>query len=171
MTVQKVLSVNSAGISQMIPVGVQVSSGSASAGQAAVLNSSGVLDPSLIGPTTNQSAVILTSESINAGAFVNIWNNSGVATVRNASASSISTSAVGYVSQTYSSGVNATVYFTGNNVSVTGATPGKVWLGTVPGSISSSSPSGAGVLSQPLGIATSSTNISVNISTPIILAS
>ena len=172
MTIQKVLSTNTAGIAQLVPVGVQVSLGSASAGQAAVLNSAGVLDTSLYGPGVGQTtAVLLTSELINAGAFVNIWNNAGVANVRNASAASISTKAVGYVLQSYAFSVNATVYFTGINSSVSNATPGNVWLGTTLGSISSTVPSGAGVLSQPLGIATSSTNVLVNISDPIIMAS
>lgn len=170
MSVQKVLA-NNAGLAQEIPVGVQVSLGASSAGQAAVLNSAGVFDVSFYGPGIGQEvAVVPTSEAISAGAFVNIWNNSGTGNVRNASASSIATRAVGYVLQGYSSGANATVYFTGSNSSVTGAIPGTVWLGTSPGSIASTPPTGAGVLCQILGTATSSTNIAIGFGNPIIQA-
>lgn len=147
-----------------------ISSGSSSAGKVTALNSAGQLDlsvlPTGVGPDTQS---ILASEAISAGAYINIWSNSGTANIRNADNTTSGKEAHGFVLSAVSSGTNGTVYFIGNNTAVTGQTVGDVFLGTV-GSATSTAPSSSGNAVQRLGVATSATSINTNIQQPIILA-
>jgi hypothetical protein len=63
---------------------VQSSSGTASAGQIVALNAAGQIDETML--PSYEALTFTASEAIAAGAFVNIWNNSGTANVRNANA-------------------------------------------------------------------------------------
>ena len=146
------------------------STGASDAGKLTALDSSGHLDlsvmPTGVGPDTQS---ILASEAISAGAYVNIWNNTGTANIRNADNTAAGKEAHGYVLSAVGSGANGLVYFSGNNVSVTGATVGNVYLGTV-GAVVSTAPSGSGNVVQRIGEATSATSVNTNLQQPIVLA-
>ena len=167
----KIAELNASGVlDSTIVNSTVVSSGAADAGKLTALDSSGHLDlsvmPSGVGPDTQ---VILASEAIAAGAYVNIWNNSGTANIRNADNTAAGKEAHGYVLSAVSSGTTGTVYFIGNNTAVTGQTVGVVFLGTV-GATVSTAPSGSGNVVQRIGEATSATSVNTNIQQPIVLA-
>jgi len=165
---QKFLTNNAGTITEVqAPV---TSAGAGSNGLIPALNAAGVLDtsfmPSGVGADTQ---AVLTTEVISAGAYVNIWNNTGAYGLRNADNTAAGKEAHGFVLAGFSSGVSATVYFNGNNTAVTGQTPGKVFLG-VTGGTSATAPTGTGKVVQVLGISPASTVINSTLELPIILA-
>jgi len=147
------------------------SAGASDGGKIPALNASGTLDvsfmPTGIGPDT---ASIIASESLAAGAFVNIWNNAGVANVRNATATGTGKDAHGFVLAPFSSLATALVYFGGPNTAVSAATPGQVFLGSGAGTFSSTAITGTGNTVQRIGMAASATNIIFEPSAPVVLA-
>lgn len=148
------------------------SAGAGDAGRTVILDAAGRISntmmPTGIGADTTS---ILTSEALSAGDFVNIFNNAGTANVRKSDASTSGKYAHGFVLAGFGSGVSATVYFEGANTSVTGMTPGDVWMSaTTPGLATATPPGTAGQVVQYLGIATSATSINVEFGRPIILA-
>jgi hypothetical protein len=152
--------------------GTQVSAGGANANQIPALNASGVFDTSLL-PTGigADTAQIVASEALSAGAFVNVWNNSSAFNVRNADGSTSGKEAHGFVLAAVSSSGTATVYFAGTNNAVTGVTAGVQYLSSsAVGGFSSTAPSGSGQTVQRLGVGTTSTAIDFNRQTPIVLA-
>ena len=108
-------------------------------------------------------------ESLSAGAFVYIRSNG---TVANASAASGGTGAVGYVTQSYTTGTSARVYFEGTNAFLTGLTVGVPYYlsNTVPGGVTTTIPTGTGTLFQPVGTSVSATTINAEIARPIVRA-
>ncbi len=145
------------------------SAGAADAGKIPALDGAGRLDstfmPVGIGADT---AIIVASEDLAAGDFVNIYNSTG-AKCRKADATTAGKEAHGFVLAAVSLGNNATVYFEGTNTQVTGQTPGIVFLSTTPGAASSTAPSGSGNVIQRIGIATSTTAINFQYQVPIVL--
>lgn len=101
--------------------------------------------------------VLPASESITAGAPVNIWNDSGTTKVRNANASN-GRQTDGFVAMTYGTGDNVVIFLSGNISILSGLTIGPVYLGTTAGTYTSSAP-GTGNLVQRLGFATTTSNI------------
>jgi hypothetical protein len=149
----------------------QTSSGSANAGQIPALTAAGLLDISLMPVGIGAEAdTIVASETIAAGAFVNIWSNAGVISVRNADATA-SKPAHGFVLAAVSSAANATVYRVGQlNNSLTGLTIGvNYFLGAV-GAVTSTVPTGTGTISQILGVPISTTSMAFEPQPPITLA-
>lgn len=150
---------------------VQASSGAGDAGKILALDASGKLDNSFmpvgIGADT---AVVVASEALSAGNFVNIWNDGGVAKARKADATTAGKDAHGFVLSAVSASANATVYFEGTNTAVTGQTGGKVFLATTAGGATSTAPSASGNVVQSIGVAVSATAINFNLGTPIVLA-
>jgi len=141
--------------------GTQTSAGAANADQIPALNSSGVLDITLMPPGIGSSAqAIVTSEALAAGALVNIWPNAGVANVRNANATDTTKPADGFVLSAFASPATATVYFPGQLVTgVSGLTIGApVFLSTTSGVVSATAPSATGNLVQQVGTALSATS-------------
>lgn len=170
MTAQKYLYNNAGQVTEK--VATVTSSGSANGGQIVALTTAGLLDTSVmpVGIGADTSAIVA-SEALAAGAFVNIWNNSSVANVRNADGSTSGKEAHGFVLAAVSSSATATVYMTGTNTQVTGATAGVVFLSAVtPGASVSAAPTGSGQTVQRLGVATSATSIDFGRQTPIVLA-
>ena len=96
-----------------------VSSGAASAGLIPALSSNGQLDvsfmPTGVGADTQ---MMIASESLSAGAFVNVYNNAGVTTVRNALAADNTKPAKGFVLAAVAASAMATVYVRGINSQV-----------------------------------------------------
>ena len=169
MAVNKYI-VNSAGTltEQVAPA---ISAGAADAGKLPALNSSGKLDstfmPSGVGADTD---AIAASEALSAGAYVNVWNNSGVFNVRNADATVVGKEAHGYVLAAFASSATATVYFEGTNTQVTGQTAGRVYLSTTPGIGSATAPSGSGNVVQVIGYAVAATQVNFQANNPFVLA-
>ena len=117
----------------------------------------------------SDTAVIVASEALAAGDFVNIHNSTG-AKVRKADATVSGKEAHGFVLAAVASAGNATVYFEGLNDQVTGQTPGKVFLGTTAGLGQTAAPSTAGQTVQVIGVAVSPTSVNVEFGVPITLA-
>lgn len=150
--------------------GVQASAGAGNAGDLVSLDDSGRIDNSMmpvgIGADTS---TISASETLAAGDWVNVWNNSG-AKVRKADATTAGKEAHGFVLAAVTSGNPATVYFEGTNTQVSGQTPGPVFLQTTAGVGGPTVPSASGNVVQCIGFATSPTTINFQAQPPIVLA-
>ncbi|WP_448677258.1 hypothetical protein [Delftia acidovorans] len=151
-------------------LGIQTSAGAANAGDIVALDDSGRIDNSMmpvgIGADT---AVIVASEALAAGDWVNVWNSTG-AKVRKADATTSGKEAHGFVLATVTSGANATVYFEGTNTQVTAQTPGPVFLQTTAGTGGATAPSASGNVVQRLGVAVSTTAVNFEGGVPVVLA-
>lgn len=137
------------------------SAGIANAGDIVALDGTGKLDmtlmPSGVGASTK---VIVTSENLSAGDWVNVWNDSGTLKARKADATTNGKVADGFVLSTVTSGNNATVYFRGTNTQKSGLTVGSIYfLHTTAGGETTTAPTGAGNIVQVLGKAVSATEI------------
>lgn len=150
----------------------QTSAGAGDAGKVVALNSTGTIDVTMMPPGIGADVQsVVASESLAAGAFVNVWNNAGTPNVRNADASTTGKEADGFVLAAFASAATAVVYFAGNNNQITGATAGRVWLSdTTPGGYRATAPTGSGKTSQIIGVATAAANINFEPQRPIILA-
>jgi len=150
--------------------GVQTSAGAGNAGDLVSLDDSGRIDNSMmpvgIGADT---ATITASETLAAGNWVNVWDNSG-AKVRKADATTAGKEAHGFVLAAVTSGNPATVYFEGTNTQVTGQTPGAVYLQTTAGTGGATIPSASGNVVQQIGVAVSATAVNFERNTPVVLA-
>lgn len=174
------------------------SSGVADANQIPALNSSGILDDSIVNSSVTSAAnkvvkmngagviditvlptgigadtaAIIASEALPAGSFVNVWNSSGVGKVRLADGSTTGKIANGFVLSAVSADSIATVYFEGTNTQCTGLTPGEQFLSdSVPGKSTSTPPSTiSGSVCQYIGVAISTTSINFESSRPIKIA-
>ena len=150
--------------------GVQTSAGAGNAGDLVSLDDTGRIDNSMmpvgIGADT---AAITASETLAAGDWVNVWNNSG-AKVRKADATTTGKEAHGFVLAAVTSGNPATVYFEGTNTQVTGQTPGPVYLQTTAGTGGTTIPSASGNVVQSIGVAVSATAVNFERGAPVTLA-
>ncbi len=126
------------------------------------LDASGRLDNSMmpVGSELNAAYSIIASETIAAGAPVNIWNNAGTINVRNADATTNGKQADGFILVGATNGVAVNVYLGGINTACSGLTPGaRYWLGTTPGTITTTPPSTTGNLVQIVGKAINATTL------------
>lgn len=150
--------------------GVQTSAGAGNAGDLVSLDDSGRIDNSMmpvgIGADT---ATISASETLAAGDWVNVWNDSG-AKVRKADATTAGKEVNGFVLAAVTSGNPATVYFEGTNTQVTGQTPGPVYLQTTAGTGGATIPSASGNVVQQIGVAVSATAVNFERNAPVVLA-
>ena len=147
------------------------SAGAGDAGKIVQLDSAGRLDATMmpvgIGADTK---VMIASEALAAGDFINVWSDASAFKVRKADATTGGKRAHGFVLSAVSSGANATVYFEGENTAVTGMTPGDVFLGITAGRTQAAAPTGSGQTVQRIGVATSATSVNFEPSQPIVLA-
>lgn len=128
-------------------------------------NASGVLDISLF-PAGIGAGVVTApaSEALAAGAAVNLYNNGGTLTARNADASTANGGRKldGFVIGAVASGATATVYRNGLNTGLTGITPGAdYFLSTTPGQFTTTAPSAAGQTQQYAGKGISASSLDV----------
>jgi hypothetical protein len=139
--------------------GTVISAGVANANQIVALDSTGHLDTSVM-PVGITAEVITapSSESLAAGAFVNIYNNAGALNVRNADSTTNAKQAHGFVLAAVTSPATATVYLISQtNTQLSSLTIGSdYFLGTT-GSATSTPPSTTGNIVQFLGRAQSAT--------------
>lgn len=112
-------------------------------------------------------AVLAASETLAAGDYVNMWNDAGTPKVRKASSVDDTKPAHGFVKDGFASAANATVYFEGQNTSLTGLTPGATYVlsKTVPGGVTvqSSFSQASGNIVQVVGVAVSATAMSTEL--------
>ncbi len=153
-------------------VSLQASAGAGDAGKIPALDVNGRLDvtmmPSGVGA---ENAVITASEALNAGDFVNVYNNAGTPNCRKADATNPAKKANGFVTAAVASAGAATVYTDGKNTAVTGLTAGDVFLSAVtPGGVAATAPSASGQIAQKLGVAVSATVINSNFGPAIQIA-
>ena len=148
------------------------STGVAQAGDVVALGPDGKLAlsvlPNGLGP---QIQVIEASEALDAGDFVNVFDDAGTPKVRKADSTN-DRRAVGYIiSPVAAAGSNATVYFEGRNDQLSGLVPGQRIYLDAGGGIQTTPPSIAGgdVIHQYLGKALSATVMDVEIADEIVL--
>jgi hypothetical protein len=170
MAAKKYLGLIAGKITQV--VATIVSAGAGNDGDLVALDSSGKLDvsvlPTGVGPNVK---VILASENIGAGKYVNIYDDAGTTKVRLADNSN-SRETHGFLLDAVTSGNNATVYFEGTNNDLSGLTSGaRQFLGTA-GGVTATPPTLAGgaQISQLVGTAISTTEIDTDIDDLIVLA-
>lgn len=146
---------------------ITTSSGVSDANKIAQTGSTGKFDESLLPDGIGADIVVApASETLSAGAFVNLWNDSGTLKARNADASAGKTKkADGYVKAAVSSGANASVYKDGFNTQLSSLTiAGDYYLSaTTPGAVTATAPTTATYISQHLGKATAATTLQVTI--------
>lgn len=170
MAVNKYITLSSTGVLTEITAPV-TSGGAADAGKVPALDAGGKLDltvmPSGIGP---DSFVLVASEALTAGNFINIWNDAGAFKVRKADATAAGKQADGFVTAAVTSGANATCYPRGTNNQLSGLTPGQIYLATTAGGAAAAIPSASGNVVQRIGYAISATAAVFQFSPPVALA-
>lgn len=144
---------------------IVTSAGAGDSGKIPATGPDGRLDLSFMpvgmGPSTDQAVA---SELIQAGKFVNFFENAGAFSVRLADNSN-GRQADGYVLEEFAQASTATVYrIDGTNASMTGLTPGtRYWLGTAGGvtntPLAEDNLANANKISQYLGVAKSATEL------------
>ena len=109
-------------------------------------------------------SVITASENLAAGALVNVWNNGGVSSVRNATAATAGYECDGFVLQAVTAPASCVVYFSGSNTAVAGLAAGLPhFLSNSPGQLTTTAPFGPGNVVQEIGKATSSNSLEIGI--------
>ena len=148
------------------------SAGAADAGKIPALDATGRLSDSMLPVGVGaDTSLIVASETLAAGNWVNVWNDGGAFKVRKADASGgMGKKCHGFVLAGVSAGATATVYFEGTNTQVSGQTPGDVFLSATAGAGTPTAPSTAGHISQRIGVAVSATAVKFEADIPILLA-
>lgn len=166
MALQKFIALVAGRLSQISPL--QASAGSGSAGAIVALNSAGQIDSTMLGASSGEASVsVLASEAISAGSIVNIYNNAGVATARNADNTTAGKEATGFALAAIASGATGTVTLQGVVTGLTGLTPGAYeYLGTV-GGLTVTPPTTTGNITQIVGIALTATSMMFRPEEPI----
>lgn len=142
---------------------ITTSTGVSDAGKILATDANGKIDqsfmPAGIGAATE---VMIASEALNTGDFINVWLDAGTRKARKADASN-GRVAHGFVLSNVALNANATVTLQGTNTSLTGLTIGARYFlsATTPGGASLTSPpaTASGQIIQELGIAVSATAI------------
>jgi hypothetical protein len=148
------------------------SAGAGDANKIPALDAAGRLDQSFmpvgIGADTK---IVVASEALAAGDYVNLWDNAGVLNARKADATAVGKEAHGFVLAAVLSTGNATVYFDGSNTQVAGMTVGAdIFLHTTAGAGTATCPSTGGNIAQKIGKALSATEVSFEAHPYIVLA-
>lgn len=166
----KIPNTNASGVVDPTLLNAANTGGTGKENRMAQLDNSGRLDTSMMPVgVVPDTAVLPTSEAIASGAYVNVFNSSGVVKVRNADAAT-GRPAHGFVPVGVASGANATVYFEGTNTALTGRTLGATqWLGAA-GAGAETPPTASGAIVQQVGVAISATAVSFEPHLPITLA-
>lgn len=141
------------------------SAGVGTAGQVVATGADGFIDPSFLADVNVLQ--VTASEDLAAGAYIQIYNSSGVLKARNADANSVpGKEANGWVNVAILTAASGNAGFgCGVNSGLTGLTIGSDYFldPATPGGITATPPSAAGKLSQYVGRAFSATQIVSNI--------
>lgn len=151
---------------------IATSAGVADANKIVSTNSTGRLDTTLMPPGLGlDTSSVIASETLAAGDFVNIYNNSGTRNMRKADASN-GRPAHGFVLASVTSGSTGTVYHSGENTAVSSLTPGaELYLSaTTPGGFTATAPTASGQIIQTLGYASSATSLNYEFDSPVLIA-
>lgn len=148
----------------------QTSAGVADANKLVALDATGKLDVTLlpigVGPDV---AMVVASEALAAGDYVNIYQNAGAPAVRKADSTN-DRPAHGFVKAAVLSAATATVYFEGPNDSKSGLTIGtRQYLSSAGGTKTTAPVSPTDVIHQFVGVAISATSINTDIDDEIVL--
>lgn len=151
--------------------GLQTSAGAGDAGKIPALNASGQIDITMMPPGVGAATqLVLASENLSAGDFVNIYDNAGTANVRKADSTN-SRRANGFILATVTSGNNATVYFEGKNDQLSGIVAGdRLYLGATGAVITTFPALPTNAIHQFLGVALNTTSADVEIDDEIVLS-
>lgn len=164
----KVLILGANGVEELIPI--TQSTGASDADKIFKTDSAGKIDESLLPDGIGSDVkVIVASENLTAGDFVNVFNDGGTVKCRKADASQgFTKQADGYVKANVTSSQNASVYFEGINSGLAGLTIGaKYYLSATAGGVTATAPTTTGHIAQPVGKALSATELSIEIGEPI----
>ena len=168
MTGNKYIGLNGIDLQEIATI--QTSAGAGDAGKILALNSSGLIDSTAL---PSSSAVTMTaSESISAGAIVNIWDSGGgVMKVRNADNSAVGKQADGFCIGAITSAATGPVNIgNGINTGVSGLTVGARYVLGSAGAVTVTAPTTSASILQKVGVARSATELEVIIEVPIIRA-
>ena len=152
---------------------VSTTAGAIDASKLIRLASDGKLDPSVMPTGIGADVMTLTaSENLAAGDFVNVWDDTGVASVRKADASTAGKEADGFVLDSVASGQPASVYFEGRNTGLAALTIGTRYYlsASAAGAVTATPPSASGNVVQFLGRASGTTSIATEATDGVILA-
>ena len=172
---QAIPALNAAGVLDPSIVNAKiVSAGAGDSGRIPQLDATGRIDTSVLPVGVGaESSSMPASEALAAGAFVNIWNNAGVANARKADASVSGKEANGFVLAAVAASGTATVYAPSQlNTQLAGLTPGAIHYlsDTAAGAATTTVPSGTGHSVQIIGRAVSASQMVFNPSVAITLA-
>lgn len=156
MAVQKTLQLVSGIITEV--AAVESSSGAGDEGKIVALNAAGQIDASML--PASGAITMLASESLAAGALINVWDDAGNVSVRNADNTSVNKRAHGFAPGAIGSGNTGTVVI--GDDTITGLSTltigGEYFLGTA-GGLTLTAPTGTGKIVQRVGVAKSTTEL------------
>ena len=167
MSVKKFLTLLSDGATHLATA-IASSAGAADKDKIVATGSDGKLDISLMPTGLDVAAEDMeAAESLSAGAFVNIFDDSGTRKVRLADADN-NRPAHGFVNANIANAGTGTVYTSGVNNQLSSLTPGtRYFLSDSPGDVTNSVTIASGNLIQTLGTAISATSIRFEFDEPI----
>ena len=160
---------NLTGGKKTLEQGINSSAGVADAGKIIVLDASGQIDPSMI----PASGVISyeASEALDAGDYVNLFNDSGTVRMRKADNSN-SRPADGYVLSAVSALATGSFneLHVGQNTALSGLTLGSRYFLDTAGDVTTTAPTSSGDTVQCLGIAVNATTIQQQPEDPVLIS-
>lgn len=128
----KVVALNSSGLvdNTMLPL-VLASTGAPDVNKIPKLDAAGRLDPTVMPVGIGaDTASLVASEALSAGDIINVWNDGGTAKMRKADAAAAGKPAMGFVLAAVGSGATGTAYFEGSVTGLSGLTGGQRYLST-----------------------------------------
>lgn len=149
---------------------IQTSAGAGDAGKIPAVDSTGRLDATLmpVGVVPEVKSLV-TSENLTAGNMVNVYNNAGTPTARNADNTN-GRVAHGFVLAGTTSPAAASVYLEGIITGLSALTAGTQMFLGVAGAATATAPSTSGYIVQQIGVPVSATEIAFNPQQTITLA-
>ncbi|MEM7578258.1 MAG: hypothetical protein AAF316_00140 [Cyanobacteria bacterium P01_A01_bin.80] len=168
MSTKNYLTVNAQGIKSLVPA-ISTSTGVSEAEQIIMTDTTGKLSSTLFPPGQGQDTEsIVASEALNAGDFVNIWDDSGTRKARKADATN-GRYINGFVLEAVANSGTATVYLSGVNNALSGLTVGeRLFLGSA-GAVTTTPNTTSGQIFQVVGVAISATSTSFQFSDYILI--
>jgi hypothetical protein len=146
-----------------------VSTGVAEAGDIVALNPQGVIDETLLPPGVGaEIKAVLVAEDLDAGDYVNFFDDAGTVSVRPADNSN-GRQAHGFVRTAFATGAMADVYLEGKNDALAALMPGETYFLGTDGKVTLTPPdltdaaTPVGTFVQPVGAACAATEISTEI--------